>query len=47
VGIKRLLPVYDVFFEPRWFLPGPMVPPTDIAGKRVGFMVCEDLWDKG
>jgi len=46
VAVKRLLPVYDVFFEPRWFLPGPMTPPTVIAGKRVGFLVCEDLWDE-
>ncbi len=47
VAIKRLLPGYDVFFEPRWFLPGPALPPTTIAGKRVGFLVCEDLWDEG
>jgi len=46
VAVKRLLPAYDVFFEPRWFLPGPMTPPTVIAGKRVGFLVCEDLWDE-
>jgi NAD+ synthase (glutamine-hydrolysing) len=44
---KRLLPAYDVFFEPRWFLPGPALPPTEVAGKRVGFLVCEDLWDEG
>ena len=47
VAAKRLLPAYDVFFEPRWFLPGPSLPPTLIAGKRVGFLVCEDLWDEG
>ena len=23
---KRLLPAYDVFHEPRWFLPGPPLP---------------------
>jgi NAD+ synthase (glutamine-hydrolysing) len=47
VAAKRLLPAYDVFFEPRWFLPGPALPPVTIAGKRVGFLVCEDLWDQG
>jgi len=47
VAAKRLLPAYDVFFEPRWFLPGPALPPTAVAGKRVGFLVGQDLWDKG
>jgi NAD+ synthetase len=47
VAAKRLLPAYDVFFEPRWFRPGPMVPPVTIGGKQVGFVVCEDLWDEG
>ncbi len=47
VAAKRLLPAYDVFFEPRWFLPGPILPPVTIATKRVGFLVCEDLWDQG
>jgi NAD+ synthetase len=47
VAAKRLLPAYDVFFEPRWFLPGPPLPPVTIAGRQVGFLVCEDLWDEG
>ena len=47
VAAKRLLPAYDVFFEPRWFLPGPPLPPITIAGRRVGVLVCEDLWDQG
>lgn len=47
VAAKRLLPAYDVFFEPRWFLPGPPLPPVAIAGRQVGFLVCEDLWDEG
>jgi len=47
VAAKQLLPAYDVFFEPRWFLPGPSLPPTLIAGKRVGFLICENLWDEG
>ena len=47
VAAKRLLPAYDVFFEPRWFLPGPALPPVTMAGRQVGFLVCEDLWDEG
>lgn len=47
LAAKRLLPAYDVFFEPRWFLPGPARLPTTIAGRRVGVLVCEDLWDDG
>lgn len=43
---KRLLPSYDVFFEPRWFLPGPALPPVEVAGRKVGVLVCEDLWDE-
>lgn len=47
VAAKRLLPTSDVFFEPRWFVPGPPLPPVTVAGKRIGFLVCEDLWDEG
>lgn len=45
--IKQLLPVYDVFYEPRWFLPGAKtLPPIDIAGTKVGVLICEDMWDE-
>ena len=44
---KRLLPAYDVFHEPRWFLPGGAQAPVELAGHRVGLLVCEDLWDEG
>ena len=47
VAAKRLLPAHDVFFEPRWFLPGPALPPTTVAGTQAGFLVGEDLWDEG
>ncbi len=47
LAAKRLLLAYDVFYEPRWFLPGPPLPPVTIAHKQVGFLVCEDLWDEG
>ena len=45
--VKQLLPVYDVFYEPRWFVPGTKtLPPIEIAGKKVGVMICEDMWDE-
>lgn len=45
--IKQLLPIYDVFYEPRWFLPGEKtLPPIDIAGTKVGVIICEDMWDE-
>jgi NAD+ synthase (glutamine-hydrolysing) len=47
VAAKRLLPAYDVFFEPRWFLPGPPPSPVAIAGWTIGFLLGEDLWDEG
>jgi NAD+ synthetase len=47
IAAKRLLPAYDVFHEPRWFLPGRALPPVMIAGCRVGVMICEDMWDEG
>ncbi len=47
VAAKRLLPVYDVFYEPRWFLPGRPSQPIPIAGMQVGFLICEDMWDEG
>lgn len=47
IAAKRLLPAYDVFYEPRWFLPGPAQPPTKVSGRQIGVLICEDLWDKG
>lgn len=47
VRAKQLLPIYDVFHEPRWFIPGPTTTPVELAGKRVGLIVCEDLWEHG
>jgi NAD+ synthase (glutamine-hydrolysing) len=43
---KQLLPTYGIFDERRHFEPGPEVACTlDVAGHRVGFMVCEDGWN--
>lgn len=44
---KRLLPTYDLFFEARWFLPGPTQPPLTFGEERAGVLVCEDLWQEG
>ena len=46
VAAKRLLPEYDVFYDPRWFLSGPALPPVRIAGRMCGFLVGEDMWDE-
>jgi NAD+ synthetase len=43
---KRLLPAYDVFHEPRWFVPGERSEPVEVRGRRLGLLVCEDLWDE-
>ena len=45
---KTLLPTYDVFDESRYFEPGPADERANlasIAGHRVGFSICEDLWN--
>lgn len=43
---KRLLPTYDVFLESRWFQRGRSSRVVEIAGRRVGLMICEDMWDE-
>ena len=42
---KTLLPNYGVFDERRWFAPGRDDSPLfEIAGRRIGLTVCEDVW---
>jgi len=41
---KRLLPTYDVFDEWRHFEPGAEPLVIEVAGARLGVLVCEDLW---
>ncbi len=41
---KRLLPGYDVFDEDRYFDPGRQPCVVEVAGRRVGLLICEDLW---
>src|SRR5204863_6618008 len=42
---KALLPTYDVFDEDRYFEPfhGPQV--LELAGRRIGISICEDVWN--
>ncbi|MGN6626050.1 MAG: NAD+ synthase [Tepidisphaeraceae bacterium] len=45
---KTLLPTYDVFDESRYFEPGPRALRSqiiDMAHRRVGLSICEDLWN--
>ncbi len=44
---KRLLPMYDVFDETRWFTTGEEACVVDHAGRTLGLLVCEDLWQGG
>ena len=41
---KRELPNYQVFDERRYFTPGEGVGVFDVAGVRVGLLICEDAW---
>lgn len=42
---KHLLPFYDVFDEGRYYEPGTQLLTLKIAGKKVGFTICEDVWN--
>lgn len=41
---KWLLPTYDVFDERRYFEPGTTVKVWDFKGKKIGVLICEDIW---
>jgi NAD+ synthetase len=41
---KRLLPTYDVFDEARYFEPGEGMGLFSFKEKRLGILICEDLW---
>lgn len=42
---KRILPVYDIFDEGRYFDADPAPQPVvEFRGERVGLSICEDLW---
>jgi NAD+ synthase (glutamine-hydrolysing) len=42
---KQALPNYTVFDEKRYFRPGHDSTVTDFNGVRVGWLVCEDIWE--
>lgn len=44
VGARRRLRAGDVYFEPRWFVPGPVMPPVEIAGQRIGISFGAEWW---
>ncbi len=41
---KQLLPTYDVFDERRYFEPGVSTKIWELKGKKIGVMICEDIW---
>ena len=41
---KWLLPTYDVFEERRYFEPGTRTGVWEINGKKIGLIICEDIW---
>jgi NAD+ synthetase len=43
---KRLLPVYDVFDERRYFRPGDHSRVVELAGMSIGLTICEDIWNE-
>jgi len=42
---KQALPNYTVFDEKRYFRPGHDSTVSDFEGVRVGWLVCEDIWE--
>jgi NAD+ synthase (glutamine-hydrolysing) len=43
-AFKTRLPTYDVFDEARYFEPASHQEPFELAGRRVGITICEDIW---
>jgi NAD+ synthase (glutamine-hydrolysing) len=46
VQAKTLLPTYEVFDEARYFEAARERKVVEVAGKRIGFAICEDIWWK-
>jgi NAD+ synthase (glutamine-hydrolysing) len=45
VAHKQALPNYGVFDDKRYFRPGHASATGMVAGVRVGYLVCEDIWE--
>jgi NAD+ synthase len=43
---KHELPNDDVFYEKRYFTPGPLPEPMTIRGVTIGVPICEDVWHR-
>lgn len=41
---KWLLPTYDIFDERRYFEPGHDMHVWELNGKKIGVIICEDIW---
>ncbi len=41
---KWLLPNYDIFNERRYFDPGDTLQTYEYKGKKIGVLICEDIW---
>lgn len=44
VYTKHLLPNYDIFDEEKYFIPGKSPSHVEFQGKKVGLLICEDMW---
>ena len=44
VYTKQLLPNYDIFDEEKYFKPGNKATHIEFSGKKVGLLICEDMW---
>ncbi|WP_308872757.1 nitrilase-related carbon-nitrogen hydrolase [Thiothrix subterranea] len=42
---KQCLPNYRVFDEKRYFTPGVQSLVVDVAGVKIGILICEDIWE--
>jgi NAD+ synthetase len=42
---KQCLPNYRVFDEKRYFTPGAQSLVVEVAGVKVGILICEDIWE--
>ncbi len=43
-AFKSLLPTYDVFDEARYFEPASEPAILEVAGRKLGITICEDVW---
>lgn len=41
---KQLLPNYDIFEEKKYFTPGNISQILNFDGKKIGLLICEDIW---